>query len=50
MTFMMPPGTAPNLLVYTETGISTKEFFKAGLLPTILGIVVVLFFCLIIGG
>lgn len=39
MTFLFPPGTAPNALVYSETKIKTKDMFKAGLLPTAFALV-----------
>jgi len=35
MTFLLPPGTAPNALVHSETKIRTIDMIKAGLLPTI---------------
>ncbi|MBW3012571.1 DASS family sodium-coupled anion symporter [Candidatus Woesearchaeota archaeon] len=34
MTFLLPPGTAPNALVHSETKIRTIDMIKAGLLPT----------------
>ncbi|MBT7903688.1 SLC13/DASS family transporter [Candidatus Woesearchaeota archaeon] len=46
MTFLLPPGTAPNALVYNATGISVKEFIKAGILPTIFSIIAVFFYCI----
>ncbi|MBW2987487.1 DASS family sodium-coupled anion symporter [Candidatus Woesearchaeota archaeon] len=35
MTFLLPPGTAPNALVHSETKIRTIDMIKAGILPTI---------------
>ncbi|MBD3259386.1 DASS family sodium-coupled anion symporter [Candidatus Woesearchaeota archaeon] len=35
MTFLLPPGTAPNALVHSETKIRTIDMIKAGFLPTI---------------
>jgi len=43
MTFLMPPGTAPNAIVH-GAGIKTKDMIKAGILPTILAIIVIFFF------
>jgi sodium-dependent dicarboxylate transporter 2/3/5 len=38
MTFLLPPGTAPNALVHSETKIRTIDMIKAGILPTIFAI------------
>jgi sodium-dependent dicarboxylate transporter 2/3/5 len=39
MTFLAPPGTAPNAIVHGVGKIRTKDMFRAGLLPTIFAIV-----------
>jgi len=49
MTFLLPPGTAPNAIVHGK-GVSTREMFKAGILPTIFSIVLLFAFCLIFVG
>jgi sodium-dependent dicarboxylate transporter 2/3/5 len=43
MTFLMPPGTAPNAIVH-GAGIKTVDMIKAGILPTIMAIIVIYFF------
>jgi sodium-dependent dicarboxylate transporter 2/3/5 len=45
MTFLLPPGTAPNAIIHGKGDISTKEMFKAGLLPTIFSIILLFVFC-----
>jgi sodium-dependent dicarboxylate transporter 2/3/5 len=39
MTFLLPPGTAPNAIVHGTGHISTREMFRAGLLPTAFALV-----------
>ncbi len=39
MTFLAPPGTAPNAIVHGVGKIRTKDMFKAGLLPTLFAII-----------
>lgn len=41
MTFLMPPGTAPNAIVHGLGKIKTKEMIKAGMLPTLMAMVVI---------
>jgi len=43
MTFLMPPGTAPNAIVH-GAGIRTKDMIKAGILPTIMAVIVLFIF------
>jgi sodium-dependent dicarboxylate transporter 2/3/5 len=50
MTFLLPPGTAPNAIVHGKGGISTKEMFRAGILPTILSIALLLAFSFLFVG
>lgn len=45
MTFLMPPGTAPNAIVHSIGKIKTKEFMKAGALPTIFALIVLFVYC-----
>lgn len=45
MTFLMPPGTAPNAIVHGVGKIKTKEMFRAGLLPTIFALVLLFIYC-----
>ncbi len=45
MTFLMPPGTAPNAIVHGVGKIKTKEMFRAGLLPTIFALVLLFVYC-----
>jgi len=44
-TFLMPPGTAPNAIVYNFTHINTREMVKAGILPTLFSLVVMFVLC-----
>jgi sodium-dependent dicarboxylate transporter 2/3/5 len=39
MTFLMPPGTAPNAIVHGVGRIKTKEMLKVGMLPTAFAII-----------
>ena len=41
MTFLMPPGTAPNAIVHGIGKIKTIDMAKAGILPTIFGIIII---------
>jgi sodium-dependent dicarboxylate transporter 2/3/5 len=50
MTFLLPPGTAPNAIVHGKGDISTKEMFRAGILPTILSIILLLIFSFLLVG
>lgn len=45
MTFLAPPGTAPNAIVHGVAKIKTKEMFKAGLLPTLFAIILLFAYC-----
>ncbi|NIO20411.1 MAG: DASS family sodium-coupled anion symporter [Candidatus Aenigmarchaeota archaeon] len=45
MTFLMPPGTAPNAIVHGVGKIKTKEMFRAGLLPTIFALILLFIYC-----
>ncbi len=47
MTFLLPPGTAPNAIVH-GAGVSSKEMFRAGIVPTILALGVLLVYAYII--
>jgi sodium-dependent dicarboxylate transporter 2/3/5 len=49
MTFLIPPGTAPNAIVHGK-GVSTREMFRAGILPTLVSIVVLFVFSLVFVG
>jgi sodium-dependent dicarboxylate transporter 2/3/5 len=49
MTFLLPPGTAPNAIVHGK-GVSTREMFRAGILPTLVSIVVLFVFSLVFVG
>ena len=40
MTFLMPPGTAPNAIVHGIGKIKTSEMIKAGIIPTIFALIV----------
>jgi len=42
MTFMFPPGTAPNAIVHGTGHISSREMAKAGLLPTFFAVALLL--------
>ncbi|HJW96621.1 MAG TPA: DASS family sodium-coupled anion symporter [archaeon] len=50
MTFLLPPGTAPNAIVHGKGGISTREMFRAGILPTIFSIILLLLFSVLFVG
>jgi sodium-dependent dicarboxylate transporter 2/3/5 len=50
MTFLLPPGTAPNAIVHGKGGVSTKEMFKAGILPTVFAVVLIFAFSLLFVG
>jgi sodium-dependent dicarboxylate transporter 2/3/5 len=50
MTFLLPPGTAPNAIVHGKGAISTKEMFRAGILPTLLSIALLLAFSFLLVG
>ena len=45
MTFLAPPGTAPNAIVHGVGKIKTKEMFKTGLLPTFFAIILLFAYC-----
>jgi len=49
MTFLLPPGTAPNAIVHGK-GVSTKEMFRAGILPTLVSIALLLAFTFLFVG
>jgi sodium-dependent dicarboxylate transporter 2/3/5 len=48
MTFLLPPGTAPNAIVHGTGHISTREMFKAGILPTIFALLLLLVYSFLI--
>ena len=48
MTFMMPPGTAPNAIVHGIGRIKTKEMIRAGIIPTIFALVVLFLYILLV--
>ncbi len=48
MTFLMPPGTAPNAIVHGTGYVSVRDMLKAGVLPTISAILLVLIFSFLI--
>ncbi len=45
MTFLAPPGTAPNAIVHGIGKIKTKEMFRAGLLPTFFALILLFIYC-----
>ena len=45
MTFLTPPGTAPNAIVYNKAKIKSSEMLKVGLLPTLFSLVVMFALC-----
>ncbi len=45
MTFLTPPGTAPNAIVYNKAKIKTLDMLKAGLLPTSFALIVMFVLC-----
>lgn len=45
MTFLMPPGTAPNAIVHSVGRIKTKEMFRVGLLPTVFALILLFIYC-----
>lgn len=47
MTFLLPPGTAPNAIVH-GAGISSREMARAGIMPTILALGVLLVYAYLI--
>jgi len=47
MTFLMPPGTAPNAIVHSAGRIKTKDMIKAGALPTLFAVVLLFFYVLL---
>lgn len=48
MTFLLPPGTAPNAIVHGTGHISTREMFRAGILPTAFALVLLLIYSFMI--
>jgi solute carrier family 13 (sodium-dependent dicarboxylate transporter), member 2/3/5 len=48
MTFLTPPGTAPNAIVYNKAKIKSKEMLKIGLLPTIFSLIIMFILCWIL--
>jgi sodium-dependent dicarboxylate transporter 2/3/5 len=49
MTFLLPPGTAPNAIVHGK-GISSRDMFRAGILPTLVSIALLLVFSFLLVG
>jgi sodium-dependent dicarboxylate transporter 2/3/5 len=47
MTFLLPPGTAPNAIVH-GAGVSSREMARAGIVPTILALGVLLVYAYVI--
>jgi sodium-dependent dicarboxylate transporter 2/3/5 len=41
MTFLMPPGTAPNAIVHGIGKIKTKDMLKVGIIPTVFALIVI---------
>lgn len=48
MTFLLPPGTAPNAIVHGTGHINTREMVKAGALPTLFSIILLLAYSFLI--
>ena len=48
MTFLLPPGTAPNAIVHGTGHIPTREMIKAGLLPTGFALILLLAYSFIV--
>ncbi len=48
MTFMMPPGTAPNAIVHGIGKIKTKEMIRAGIIPTIFALCVLFLYIMFV--
>jgi sodium-dependent dicarboxylate transporter 2/3/5 len=48
MTFLLPPGTAPNAIVHGTGHVSTREMIRAGILPTIFALILLLAYSFII--
>jgi len=48
MTFLMPPGTAPNAIVHGIGKIKTREMFRAGIIPTIFALCVLFLYIMFI--
>jgi sodium-dependent dicarboxylate transporter 2/3/5 len=48
MTFLLPPGTAPNAIVHGTGHISSREMFRAGMLPTVFAIMLLLVYSFIL--
>jgi len=49
MTFLLPPGTAPNAIVHGK-GVTTREMFRAGILPMLVSIALLLAFSFLLVG
>ncbi|UCD06873.1 MAG: DASS family sodium-coupled anion symporter [Candidatus Aenigmatarchaeota archaeon] len=48
MTFLMPPGTAPNAIVHGIGKIKTKEMFRAGIIPTIFALCLIFLYIMFV--
>lgn len=48
MTFLMPPGTAPNAIVHGIGRIKTKEMLRAGILPTVFALIVLFIYIMFV--
>jgi sodium-dependent dicarboxylate transporter 2/3/5 len=46
MTFLMPPGTAPNAIVHGIGKIKTKEMIRVGIIPTIFALCLIFLYIL----
>jgi sodium-dependent dicarboxylate transporter 2/3/5 len=48
MTFLLPPGTAPNAIVHGTGRIRNRDMLRAGVLPTMFALALLLFYSFII--
>ena len=48
MTFLLPPGTAPNAIVHGTGHISNRDMLRAGILPTMFALALLLFYSFLI--
>lgn len=48
MTFLLPPGTAPNAIVHGTGYIRNRDMIRAGIIPTLFALVLLLFYSFII--
>ena len=45
MTFLLPSGTAPNVIVFNATKLKIKDFIQIGIAPTILALIMLFGLC-----